>query len=249
MSHILAVLASTLRIVFAVNCVNDAKNWHGVPLDDTVVWDVRAQICNNSACDKGQICTKTVDNNDDTPKIAISYYSQTGSFDECWDAIGNIISQCNRNGYMAGAWDYDGQIYRAVNNIDTNGDLLASSASNSRTDARKWLDQKWVLSAGSRTGDWKCTSGHIKGCSTGAESNVGGCSQSYTGTKTTTSSFSVGGQASGTVDAKSEKGFLGAIEKFAAGLVGLARYEWGTQSTEGTSFTYNPNKDYYTVLA
>ena len=226
-------------------------------MDDTQVWNLRAQVCNNPSCDNKGICHYTIDGDEmrddwngglgenDTPKIEINIYSQTGSFSHCWDALGDIISQCNRAGNMAGEWDYDGQAYWIVNNMDSDGNGIATTQNlhKYKYGLNDLYDQNWVMASGTYRGDYYCVGTGSDGCSSNTEvgTGIGGCSSTYTWSKSVSRTLTIGGSIGG--GGGKEGGILNAVASF------LPSYAWTTTKEVSVSQTCQPNIKCFVVQA
>lgn len=247
----MATIGAYLPLSLAANCA-DVPNLSGWDLDDTKVWGLRDEICSAPSCGIGEICHKELPNNQTgagwEPYITLSYYTQTGQFKHCYDAFQNIIEQCNRNNQPIGEWDYDGEIYWIVNTYAANGgDIQAGFYTKEGED---WYDDNansdMILTAGTWKGDYQCVGHQMSGCSTGAPGDLGGCSNTYTWSKTKTSTLTVGGGLTLGLDK-----ILDATKVFTGkgGFSFDASYSWAESTSKSATKGCNPNLYCYQVLA
>lgn len=102
-SFLVALLANT-RTASAADCYGLSSDCGLFAIGDQAAWAARADYCGNDHW-KSSHCFKT--------NGVVITFTTPGSNNQqsCWDALENIIQQCERGNAYSGTYDYGGEEY------------------------------------------------------------------------------------------------------------------------------------------
>ncbi|KAM7221791.1 hypothetical protein V8F06_002784 [Rhypophila decipiens] len=133
-----AALASTV-VVDAATCANygGSDMQYFMASSEYLHWNLREKLCNTNTCTNLQVCELKAYSSHGAAKL----YSKDVQYrrTDCWGATANIITQCSRNWWKTGWWQWGDQFYQLYSSPSS--DLKKRDANATAPDST-WTDEE-----------------------------------------------------------------------------------------------------------